>query len=195
MDPTQSPGSGRFLLATAGILLAIYAGYALAIANDNSPPPSKSEHSLLKTAMSGGGRPGAQEQYRSNGTLGQPLPVGSASTSDYQLQAGFWAGARLPFSDVPEARQSNLGQNFPNPFNPATSIPYFLAEDTQVDLAVYDTRGRRIRTLAQDFMPRGNHQVIWDGKDAFGQQAASGMYFFRLRTEKTNLVKKMILVK
>jgi hypothetical protein len=195
MGPIRTSGSGRSLLVVAGILFLAYAGYTLAVANDNSPPSEKSQNSLWKSVAAGGGTARSSPAYRTNGTLGQPHPVGKGTSTNYSLHAGFWGGALSPLSPVPSAGVTGLGRNYPNPFNPMTTIPFFTASDALVELAVYDIHGRRLRTLVSERFPPGHHQVVWDGKDKDGQQAASGMYFLRLRAGETTMVKKMILVK
>ena len=88
-----------------------------------------------------------------------------------------------------------LGKNYPNPFNPATLIPYVLPGAGQAELAVYDSRGARVRTLVDRPLPGGLHQSRWDGCDERGQEVASGVYFYRLATPEAQLVGRMLLVR
>ncbi|MBI2501708.1 MAG: T9SS type A sorting domain-containing protein [Candidatus Latescibacteria bacterium] len=88
-----------------------------------------------------------------------------------------------------------LAQNFPNPFNPATTIAYQVGREGAVELAVFDLAGARIRTLVSAPQPTGRHTVQWDGTDARGQQAASGIYFYRLSTPQGQKVKRMVLAR
>jgi hypothetical protein len=195
MGPIRSRGFVRLLLVTAGILLAIYAGYPLAVARDSSPPPEKSLFQMWKSVVAGGGAAVGTAAHRSSGTLGQPLPAGKVSSTHYTLHGGFWAGARMPLSPAPPARSTVLGQNYPNPFNPQTTIPFFTDSEGRVELAVFDARGRLVRVLVSEVYAPGPHRVVWDGKNDRGQQAASGVYFMQLRTDQTTMVKKLLLVK
>ncbi|MBD3178315.1 MAG: T9SS type A sorting domain-containing protein [Candidatus Latescibacteria bacterium] len=95
---------------------------------------------------------------------------------------------------IPEAPTS-LCQNMPNPFNPATTIEFTLSSRTPVRLAVFDVSGRMIKVLAEGTMPAGEHQVVWRGQDEQGNQASSGVYFYRLRTGAETLVRKMVLLR
>ena len=88
-----------------------------------------------------------------------------------------------------------LGQNFPNPFNPATTIHYTLPEITPVSLTIYDIAGQVVRHLIDQKQVAGSHQVIWDGLDEFGAQTANGVYFYELRAGKFRALRKMLLLK
>jgi hypothetical protein len=68
----------------------------------------------------------------------------------------------------------------PNPFNPHTTIKYYLPEAGSVRLLVFDVSGRLVRTLVDDSMPQGSHEVAWDGRDASGREVGSGSYLARL---------------
>lgn len=74
-----------------------------------------------------------------------------------------------------------LLQNRPNPFNPATEIRYRLPKTAEVLLDVYSLRGERIRRLESGLKDAGEHRVLWDGVDSFGQNVASGLYIYRLQ--------------
>ncbi|MBI5868279.1 MAG: VCBS repeat-containing protein [candidate division Zixibacteria bacterium] len=83
----------------------------------------------------------------------------------------------------------------PNPFNANTTVRYNLAESVPIKLEIFDILGRRLRTLADDFQQAGIHEITWDGTDAHGQAAASGMYFYRLSAGMYVKSKKMIMLK
>lgn len=88
-----------------------------------------------------------------------------------------------------------LHQNYPNPFNPATTIQFSLPQTEKVHLAIYDIRGRLVRTLVDhDLYSQGLYTLSWDGKDNFGQQVASGIYFTKLQAGKFAATRKMTLV-
>ncbi len=73
-----------------------------------------------------------------------------------------------------------LHNNFPNPFNPTTSISYDLSTAGQVALDVYDTLGQRITSLFSGGQPAGSYTISWDGRDARGNVVSSGVYLYRL---------------
>lgn len=82
---------------------------------------------------------------------------------------------------------------FPNPFNPSTVIRYALPEESWVRLEVYDVLGRRVRELAEGKQPAGWHSVVWDGRDEFGREVASGVYLCMLQAGKFSDVVKLLL--
>jgi len=90
---------------------------------------------------------------------------------------------------------SSLEENYPNPFNPSTTIPYKLAEDAQVELSILDLTGREIRTLVHAHQARGEHSVQWSGRDEYGVPVESGVYLCRLMTGKFSDVRKLLLVR
>jgi hypothetical protein len=92
-------------------------------------------------------------------------------------------------------RQNALYQNFPNPFNPVTTITYDLAGTEDVKLAVFNIRGQRVRELVNEAQPAGQHRAEWDGKDRNGQRVASGVYFYRLEAGSYTRTFKMVLLK
>ncbi len=88
-----------------------------------------------------------------------------------------------------------LHPNFPNPFNPTTTIRYDLPEPSKVKIVIYNVLGQKIKTLVNQRQPAGYKTIIWDGKNESGQQIASGFYFYRMVTEKFSKVRKMLLIR
>jgi hypothetical protein len=99
----------------------------------------------------------------------------------------------LELSTTP--KEFALNQNFPNPFNPETNIKYALAEGSQVELRIYNMVGQVIRTLVSERQAAGRYTIRWDGKDDRGLSVSSGIYFYRLTSEKFSDVKKLMLLK
>jgi hypothetical protein len=83
----------------------------------------------------------------------------------------------------------------PNPFNPVTTIGYSLREDADIEMAVFDLTGRRVRTLVSGPAYAGDHEVTWNGLDSRGFRVASGVYFYRLRVGDAVETRRMVLVK
>ena len=96
--------------------------------------------------------------------------------------------AELPTSVV-------LESNFPNPFNPRTTIAFSLPATQTVELAVFDVRGQRVATLLTGQQTAGRHEVEWTGVDTDGRRVASGVYCYRLRTAAGIQRGKMLLSK
>lgn len=96
--------------------------------------------------------------------------------------------------DIPGA-QSLLGANYPNPFNPATSVPYLVPSAGQVSLDILDLRGRVVRTLVSASRSAGDHVAHFDGRDGRGNVLASGSYMARLRVDGQETSRMMTLLK
>jgi choice-of-anchor B domain-containing protein len=88
-----------------------------------------------------------------------------------------------------------LAQNYPNPFNPMTQIRFQLSEVAAVELSIYDMQGRLVRTLVDEIYGPGVHNVVWNGRDNYGQPVASGQYIYRLNSGRQVLSRTMTLVK
>ena len=98
--------------------------------------------------------------------------------------------------DLPAgANRMQLHQNFPNPFNPSSTITFELPVRAQVTLSVYDANGHLVRELVNGDVAEGSHEIIWDGKTAQGNIAGSGVYFYRLKMGDELLTRKMVLLK
>ncbi|MCB1164383.1 T9SS type A sorting domain-containing protein [bacterium] len=96
-------------------------------------------------------------------------------------------------AEIPPA--SSLAQNVPNPFNPSTTIRFALPRPGEVQLHIYDVRGRLLRSLVDGPLDAGQHAVTWQGRDGAGERVASGVYFCRLVTEDQTFTRKMTLLK
>lgn len=96
-------------------------------------------------------------------------------------------------AEFPEAFA--LHQNFPNPFNPATTIGYALPEEGFVSLRIYDLLGKEVRTLVDDFEFAGMKSVRWDSRDDMGREVSAGLYIYRLEAEGFTQARKLAFVK
>lgn len=90
---------------------------------------------------------------------------------------------------------SKLGANYPNPFNPSTTIAFDIHENTNVLLEVYNVKGQLVKTLVNKHFDRGQHTVTWDGKNDNGTTVSSGIYLYKMKTNSHNEVKKMLMMK
>ncbi|WP_457565449.1 glycoside hydrolase family 9 protein [Caldithrix abyssi] len=88
-----------------------------------------------------------------------------------------------------------LAQNFPNPFNNQTTIVFKLKERSPVTLEVFDMRGEKVRTLLSDVRGPGYYRIIWDGKNGAGQVVSTGLYLYRLKTDRRVIVKKIVFIR
>lgn len=85
--------------------------------------------------------------------------------------------------------------NYPNPFNPSTTISFALPRSSQVKLEVYNVLGQKVRTLANELYPAGRHTIEWDGRDDAGNSVASGIYFSRFQAGEYTAKRKMVIAK
>ncbi len=120
-----------------------------------------------------------------------------------------YQGNRNPFIDHPEWLQiltavdappvepisAKLHQNFPNPFNPATTIVFELDRPGAVSLSIYNLAGGKVITLLEEEMAAGQHEIRWDGRDSKGKELSSGNYFYRLSEGDRSITKKLVLLK
>ena len=93
-----------------------------------------------------------------------------------------------------------LAQNFPNPFNPETWIPYQLNKATEVSIQIYNVSGHLVRTLDLGWQPTGSYMTAssaayWDGRNAVGERVASGIYFYTLQTADFTATRRMVILK
>ena len=91
--------------------------------------------------------------------------------------------------------------NYPNPFNPETWIPYHLAKDADVTLTIYNLSGQVVRQFGLRHQAAGRYQsrsraiFYWNGKNEFGEQVASGVYFYHLSADDYSATRKMLIIK
>ena len=116
----------------------------------------------------------------------------------YRVGVSDASGSRVLFETgnvIMPAFPLTLYQNVPNPFNPATTIRYYLPERCRVRLGIYDVSGRLVARLVEAEETPGLHEAAWKGRSSLGANAASGVYFCRLQAGRATLVKKMILLR
>jgi flagellar hook assembly protein FlgD len=91
--------------------------------------------------------------------------------------------------------QAELGDAYPNPFNPETTIQFNLPWEAPIKVEVYNDQGQLVVTLIDKHMGPGNFSVTWDGRDSNGGQVASGVYIYKINSLDLNLSKKVTFLK
>ncbi|MCH8126515.1 T9SS type A sorting domain-containing protein [candidate division KSB1 bacterium] len=91
--------------------------------------------------------------------------------------------------------QYTLSQNYPNPFNPETKIEYFLEKAGLVRITIYNQLGQLVRRLVNEQRPAGQHSILWNGRSNEGLHLISGVYLYRLKTDKFVQTRKLILLR
>ncbi len=148
--------------------------------------------------------------YEHLGVFAEPVysePILQDGTYSYYIEAKYDQGNSAPSefisfeypavsSDDPHnSMVTTLFNNYPNPFNPETTIRFNLAQPGSARLSIYNLRGQVVRTLVNSQLSAGSHSFVWNGRDESGRGVASGVYFYRLQTADKNIVKKAMLIK
>lgn len=111
-------------------------------------------------------------------------------TTDYVMQLASSDG-----DDTTPVLATALRANYPNPFNPTTTIAFDMVKDGHVAIDIFNIRGQKVKTLLNDVKAAGPHTVTWNGTDDSGRSVSSGIYFYRMSAEKYSSIKKMVLMK
>ena len=132
--------------------------------------------------------------------LGTPSAVLTATEYTYSVTDGSNANLSVPLFSIEVGAALpvvfDLANNYPNPFNPATTIKYALPQAADVALTVYNVLGQPVRTLVAEHQSAGRYVVEWDATNNSGHSLSSGMYFYRLEAGgEFREVKKMLLLK
>jgi hypothetical protein len=98
-----------------------------------------------------------------------------------------------PHAAVPGA-VCNL-RNYPNPFNPVTTVSFSLSSESKVSVDVFNIKGQKVKQILNEKLTSGTHEIQWDGRDASNKASASGVYFVKVATEKDTDIRKMLLLK
>jgi hypothetical protein len=126
-------------------------------------------------------------------------PNGTGFIPPVQIDLGMLADTSLVIilrtQAGPLPRLFFLRQNFPNPFNASTIISYVLFEQSRVNIAIYNSLGQKVISYDRGNVNTGEHSVVWDGTDRYGNRVSSGVYFYRLETFFGDKKKKMLLIK
>ena len=106
----------------------------------------------------------------------------------------------LRITSLGKVKRTALFQNFPNPFNPETWLPYRLASDSPVSFRIYNAQGQLMRELdlglqkAADYLTRET-AAYWDGRNRFGETVSSGVYFYTLEAGSYEATRRMLILK
>lgn len=113
--------------------------------------------------------------------IGNPSDAFDLNFSRFIVNTQAYQAQPATVSRVEKAvpHQLVLEQNFPNPFNPATTIAYTLASSARVQISIYNVMGQEVRTLIDETQPAGTYQLHWDGKDRNGKEISAGIYLYK----------------
>jgi hypothetical protein len=125
-------------------------------------------------------------------------PTSSPARAEHLRDILIWLGNTVgPVTSTSSPKlESYLDDNYPNPFNPTTTIRYGVRERARVTIKVYNVAGQLVKTLVEGVKaPSAEYKVTWDGRNDRGQSVASGVYFYRLVTKDFSQTRKMVLLK
>lgn len=103
------------------------------------------------------------------------------------------ANVEAPTSEVNAI--ATLDGNYPNPFNPTTTVKFSMEESANVSIDIYNIKGRKVKTLVNDIQSAGSHTEIWNGTNDSGEVVGSGIYFMKMKAGNVESTKKMVLMK
>jgi hypothetical protein len=155
---------------------------------------------LLQDAFAEGGGKSNSSSYILFDLTGQSF-VGPSSGVNYLEYGGMlfystiYSGVVLDFDDEEIPLTYSLSQNYPNPMRNLTTIKFGIPEVSKVELMIYDVSGRVVKELVYGIRQPGIYTLKWDGSDEYGKLLPSGIYFYRLKTEKFERSLKLILIR
>ena len=141
-----------------------------------------------------------QAGNRANGRLLQLRPTSREDhlrNTDLLLES-IRTGIPIENNDNPSINnvKPSISNNYPNPFNPVTTIKFSIPEKSTVDLCIYNIKGQKVKTLINETLKSGNHNVKWHGVNNNDKQVSTGIYFYKFKVNgKTHAIKKCLLLK
>ena len=90
---------------------------------------------------------------------------------------------------------TNLNANYPNPFNPSTSISFDIATESIVFIEIFNIKGQKVKTLVNEFFNPGSYVIEWNGNDDSGREVSSGIYFYQIRASDQIFTRRMVILK
>lgn len=132
-------------------------------------------------------------RYVRSDSANQTSVFSGGSTSNNRPNLKLVFASQRTFTD--DGSVAELHQNFPNPFNPETTISFDMPQTGQASLSIYNVKGQLVKNLVDGELPSGRHSFVWKGTDHFGNSVSSGVYFYRLTTPGHTVKRQMMLIK
>jgi len=156
---------------------------------------TSSNYNVQQAVIDEGGNTSHSSQHRVNDAVGQPSPVGEATSHNYTVSSGFLGGGKMitpvdVFENISAPASFRLSQNHPNPFNPSTTIEFSLPKASFVTLKIYNLLGEEVATLVSEQRSMGIHKINWDARGL-----ASGVYLYQLVAADFSQTRKLILMR
>lgn len=156
--------------------------------------PAAAEFAVPQSVVGTGGSNAVSSGFGVRGTVGQTV-VFKSSAESFDAAHGYWYNPYTTVTDISDNGEQSpishrLDQNYPNPFNPSTTIQFAIPARSHVSLVVYDVAGHRVATLVNRELDRGVYSEVFNARDL-----ATGVYFYRLRTESFSQTRKLVILK
>jgi hypothetical protein len=120
-------------------------------------------------------------------------------TAEYEAGESQYIGVELVYTGTLAGDEVNLFTklcgNYPNPFNPITTINYSLKENSKVSLKIYNIKWQLVKVIVNEVLPAGEYSIIWNGRDEHNKPVSSGIYFYKLKSGNFEKTRKMVLMK
>ena len=97
--------------------------------------------------------------------------------------------------EIPIPPQAMISANYPNPFNPSTTIAFSIPKDANTKLCIYNIKGQKVKDIVTGDLLKGFHKAVWDGRDNRNRSVGSGVYLIRLESGGKTSVRKVTLMK
>ncbi|MCK5051954.1 MAG: T9SS type A sorting domain-containing protein [Candidatus Cloacimonetes bacterium] len=165
-------------------------------ANDDDPFPFNSDFVFFSSDRSGSVC--GWDLYLANINSGSLWSLSNfgVNSSNHELGSCYSNSVTIIDNNLEIPISFKLHQNFPNPFNPTTTIDFSIRSESKIELTIYNIKGQKVRILAHDDFTKGSHSIIWKGNDESGESVSSGVYLYKLNVNgKTEGTKKMLLLK
>ncbi len=157
------------------------------------PNDLHAQYHIRASVLGGGGATASNGNHRLASTVGQ-IFIGSAQGGNFRKQVGFWRSAHLltPVEKISELipTEYRLDQNFPNPFNPSTTIRFAVKERSHITLVVFNILGQTVSTLINEELAAGEYETHFSPGGL-----ASGLYVYRISTNGFVQSRRMLLLK
>ena len=167
------------------VILGLILGFVFSLNSSQASAVKMARH-----VLDGGGAMWLETaNYKLSSSLGQSITGDAIGEGETILYTGFWNPWVIQMTpvkwegvvdDAQLPKEFGLRQNYPNPFNPATVIEYALPKASQVRIQIYNILGQRVRNLVDEPQEPGYKMIHWDGKDDYGKEVSSGIYFYRI---------------
>jgi len=127
------------------------------------------------------------------------LPGGTADNFDllvyHNNYYAIYSCQATPNGDLEISPVTLNASNYPNPFNPETTISYDISKQGKVSVDIFNLKGQKVKSLLNEIQEAGQHKIIWQGDNEAGKKVSSGTYFFKVKSGEEEIVKKMLLMK